>query len=348
MPSLVKNLIDAGIHYGHRTSGWNPKMGPYIYGKKNGIHIIDVRQTIKGLLLAKRFVTRTVADGKDILFVGTKRQARPAIEAVCEECTMPRVTERWLGGTLTNFRTIRSRLKRLEELEALMESEDWDNYSKKMASQLQRERRKIERNLGGIRTLDRLPGALVVIDVRREINALREAHTLGIPTVCLLDTDGDPDLTDIPIPGNDDAMRAIELIMRELAGAVTEGKTARAQQRKAEGGDEEGDKPRRRSSRAQFRAQDDAAGEKPVGDEPPAGESATGESAAGEPATGEPATGGAGESTSATPPAAPSPDAGSASASPPAPGATDAAADPPADQPPPTQAGRTHNVEATG
>jgi len=262
MASLVKNLIDSGIHYGHRTSGWNPKMGPYIYGKKNGIHIIDVRQTIKGLLLAKRFVTRTVAEGKDVLFVGTKRQARPAIEGVCEEIGMPRVTERWLGGTLTNFRTIRSRLKRLEELEALMDSEDWENYSKKMASQLLRERKKIDRNLGGIRTLDRLPGALVVVDVRREINALREAHSLGIPTVCLLDTDGDPDLTDIPIPGNDDAMRAIEQIMRQLGEAVTEGKSARAQQKKAKGeGGDEGDKPKRRSSRAQFRAEDDEAGE---------------------------------------------------------------------------------------
>lgn len=282
MASLVKALIDSGIHYGHRTSGWNPKMGPYIFGKKNGIHIIDVRQTIKGLLLAKKFIARTVAEGKDVLFVGTKRQARPALETVCGECGMPRVTERWLGGTLTNFRTIRSRLKRLEELEGLMASEDWVNYSKKMASQLQRERKKIDRNLGGIRTLDRLPGAVVVVDVRREVNALREAHSLGIPTVCLLDTDGDPDLTDIPIPGNDDAMRAIEIIMRELAAAVVEGKAARALKGKAEGNtEEEADKPRRRSSRAQFRSADEpeqgpaaedaqqpAAGEKPLIDAP--------------------------------------------------------------------------------
>jgi len=258
MASLVKELIEAGIHYGHRTSGWNPKMGPYIYGKKNGIHIVDVRQTIKGLLLAKKFVTRTVADGKDVLFVGTKRQARPAIEACCDEAGMPYVTERWLGGTLTNFRTIRSRLKRLEELEKLMGSEEWENYSKKMASQLQRERKKIDRNLGGIRGLDRLPGALVVVDVRRETNALKEARTLGIPTVCLLDTDGDPDMVDIPIPGNDDAMRAIELVVRELTAAAKEGKTARAQQRRAAGEEEseqggEG-RGRRRSTRAQFKA----------------------------------------------------------------------------------------------
>jgi small subunit ribosomal protein S2 len=259
MASLVKDLIDSGIHYGHRTAGWNPKMEPYIYGKKNGIHIIDVRQTIKGLLLAKKFLTRTVANGKDVLFVGTKRQARPAIEGACGEVSMPYVTERWLGGTLTNFRTIRSRLKRLEELEQLMSSEDWENYSKKMASQLIRERKKIERNLGGIRTLDRLPGAIVVVDVRREINALREARTLGIPTVCLLDTDGDPDMVDIPIPGNDDAMRAIDVIVKQLAEAAGEGKTARAQKDKARGegeGGEEGGRPRRRSARTQFRAED--------------------------------------------------------------------------------------------
>ncbi len=262
MASLVKGLIDAGIHYGHRTSGWNPKMQPYIYGKKNGIHIIDVRQTIKGLLLAKKFVARTVADGKEVLFVGTKRQARPAIEAACDDAGMPYVTERWLGGMLTNFRTIRSRLKRLEELETLMDSEEWENYSKKMASQLVRERRKISRNLGGIRTLHNLPGALVVVDVRREMNALREARTLGIPTVCLLDTDGDPEMVDIPIPGNDDAMRAIDLVVKELAAGAKEGKTARAQvdraKERTEGeGEGEGRGPRR-SSRAQFRADEPA------------------------------------------------------------------------------------------
>lgn len=259
--SLVKNLIESGIHFGHRTSGWNPKMGPYIYAKKNGIHIVDVRQTIKGLLLAKKFITRTVANGKDILFVGTKRQARPAIENNCKEVEQPYVTERWLGGTLTNFRTIRSRLNRLEELEALMSGEDWVNYSKKMASQLQRERRKIDRNLGGIRTMDRLPGAIVVVDVRREANALKEAHTLGIPTVCLLDTDGDPDMVDIPIPGNDDAMRAIDIIIAELTKAVAEGKTARAQKQRARedaaAGDEDGAPQRRRSARAQFKAEEE-------------------------------------------------------------------------------------------
>ncbi len=258
MAKFVQEMIEAGIHYGHRTAGWNPKMQSYIYGKRNGIHILDVRQTVKGLLLAKKFITRTVAEGKDVLFVGTKRQARPCIESTCDELSQPYVIERWLGGTLTNFRTIRARLKRLEELESLMDSEEWANYSKKMASQLTRERRKIHRNLHGIRVMERLPGAMVVIDVRREHNALAEARKLSIPTVCLIDTDSDPDQADIPIPGNDDAMRAIELVVKQLGQAVTEGKTARAQKQRAKGEEsgEAGPRPRRRSSRVQFRAEE--------------------------------------------------------------------------------------------
>jgi small subunit ribosomal protein S2 len=257
--SLVKQLIEGGVHFGHKAAGWNPKMKPYIFGKKNGIHIIDVRQTVKGLVLAKRFLTKVVAQGKDVLFVGTKRQAAPAIEARASEAGMPYVTERWLGGTLTNFRTIRSRLKRLEELEGLMAGEEWRSYSKKMASQLTREFKKIERNLSGIRTLSSLPGALVVVDVRREINAVREAQKLDIPTVCIIDTDSDPDLASIPIPCNDDAMRAIELIIAELCAAVAEGKTARAQQaleRKTGAGDAEAGAERRRSRRAMFKAEE--------------------------------------------------------------------------------------------
>lgn len=255
---LVKQLIDTGIHYGHKSSGWNPKMKPYIYGKRNGIHIIDIRETIKGMLLAKKFLQKVVAGGKDVLFVGTKRQARPAIEDVCDEVGMHYVTERWLGGMLTNFRTIRSRLKRLEELETLMASEDWQHYSKKMASVLTRERNKIHRNLSGIRNMGNLPGALVVIDVHREHTALAEAKKLGIPTICLIDTDSDPDIADIPIPGNDDAMRAIEIVLRQLGAAIQAGKAGRKISDKTKSGDDDsGDRPRRRSSRARFRADDD-------------------------------------------------------------------------------------------
>lgn len=254
---LVQDLIEAGIHFGQRAANWNPKMAPYIWGKRNSIHIIDIKETIKGLLLAKKFLSRVVADGKDVCFVGTKRQARSVLMQHVGDVKMHYVTERWLGGTLTNFRTIRSRLKRLEELEGIEQRENFSSYSKKMESQLRREMRKMKRNLDGIRHMDKLPGALVVIDTNREVNALREAKKLGIPTVCLLDTDGNPDMADIAIPGNDDSMRSIEVVIRELCLAITEGKTARTAKT-------EGDQAARldganRSRRAQFRADEPAA-----------------------------------------------------------------------------------------
>jgi len=235
--SLVSDLIEAGIHFGQRSSNWNPRMSPYIYGKRNNIHIIDIKETVKGLLLAKKFISKTVASGKDVCFVGTKRQARDVIRERVGDVKMHWVIERWLGGTLTNFRTIRSRLKRLEELERIEESGEIVNYSKKMESQLRRERKKILRNLEGIRNMAKLPGAVVVVDVKREMNAILEAKKLGIPTICLIDTDGDPDLADIPIPGNDDSMRSIDVIIRELCAAVVEGKNQRvvAQQVEEEG-----------------------------------------------------------------------------------------------------------------
>jgi small subunit ribosomal protein S2 len=247
---LVKALIDAGVHFGHRVSRWNPKMEPYIHGKRNMIHIIDVKETIKGLLLAKRLVTQTVGQGKDVLFVGTKRQARHAVEEEARRSGMHYVSERWLGGTLTNFRTIRARLNRLEELEKLFETGQIETYSKKMKATLGRERDKIKANLEGIRKMDRMPGLMFIIDTRREHIAVKEARKLGVKTIALIDTDSDPDLIDLPIPGNDDAMRAIELVVRELADAVIEGKQGRAD--KAEGPAAE--HPRRRSTRSQFRA----------------------------------------------------------------------------------------------
>ena len=263
MASLVNDLIEAGIHFGHRSTHWNPKMEPYIFGKRNRIHIIDVKQTIKGLLLARKYITKTVASGKDVLFVGTKRQARNIIEQHVKECGMHYCTERWLGGTLTNFSTIRARLKRLEELERIEESGEMKSYSKKMESQLNREKTKILRNLEGIRNMTKLPGVMVIIDVNAEHNAVKEARKLGIPTVCLIDTDSDPDFADIPIPGNDDAMRAIEVVVDQLCRAVQEGKQSRTAS--AEGidpgsGADGGQKPKRRSSRAQFSADAPAPG----------------------------------------------------------------------------------------
>ena len=263
--SLVQDLIESGIHFGQRASNWNPKMQQYIYAKRQGIHIIDIKETVKGLLLAKRLLARTVADGKDICFVGTKRQAKDVLEQRVADVKMHYVTERWLGGTLTNFRTIRSRLKRLEELEAIEQTDNFASYSKKMESQLRRELRKIRRNLEGVRRMDKLPGAMVIVDVRLETTALREARKLGIPTIALIDTDGDPDQVDLPIPGNDDSMRSIDVIVRELCLAIAEGKQQR-QGASGEAGDVagEGGEPQRRSARAQFRADDSTDGGEPT------------------------------------------------------------------------------------
>lgn len=261
--TLVQDLVEAGIHFGQRASGWNPKMGPYIYGKRNGIHIIDIKETVKGLLLAKKFIARTVAEGKDVCFVGTKRQAKSVLEARVTDVKMHYVTERWLGGTLTNFRTIRSRLKRLEELELIDTNDNFASYSKKMESQLRREKIKIKRNLEGIRHMEKLPGVLVVVDVRSELTALKEARKLGIPTIALIDTDADPDLVDIPIPGNDDSMRSIDVVVRELCMAVAEGRQQRQDSQAARnaGNDSVDQGGPRRSRRAQFRS--DGAGDQP-------------------------------------------------------------------------------------
>ncbi len=224
--TMLTDLVDAGVHFGHRASRWNPKMRPYIYGKRNLIHIIDLRETVRGILRASKYLTRVASQGSLVLFVGTKRQARDIIQREAERCGMPYVTERWLGGTLTNFRTIRSRLKRLEELERLLASEDAKTYSKKMIATLDREQKKIFRNLNGIREMNRLPEALVVIDPRREHNAVAEANKLGIKVVAMIDTDCDPDVVDLPIPGNDDSMRSIELVLTRLASGILEGRAS--------------------------------------------------------------------------------------------------------------------------
>ena len=255
----VKELIEAGVHFGHRASRWNPKMRPYIYGKRNLIHIIDLRETVRGLLRGYRFLAKVAGAGSLVLFVGTKRQAKEAVEREAARAGMPCVSERWLGGTLTNYRTIRDRLKRLQELEAMWlpagenaakanlpvymktmlnpESGKLDltkapdsapirSYSKKMVSQLSRELAKIQRNLSGIRDMTRLPDAMVVIDPKREHIAVKEAQRMGVAVVALIDTDSDPDVIDLPIPGNDDSIRSIELVLGKLADSVLEGRAA--------------------------------------------------------------------------------------------------------------------------
>lgn len=230
---LAKQLIESGVHFGHRASRWNPKMRPYIYGRQNQVHIIDVRETIRGLLRARKYLRKVAAAGSLVLMVGTKKQAAEAIERESLRCGMPFVSERWLGGTLTNFRTIRSRLARLEELEKTLNSEELHTYSKKMQSALLRERRKMFRNLNGIRTMNRRPECMFIVDPRKEHNAIKEAAKLGITTLALIDTDCDPDVVDLPIPGNDDSIRSIELITRLLADSIIEGKHDAAAQQPA-------------------------------------------------------------------------------------------------------------------
>jgi small subunit ribosomal protein S2 len=212
-------------------------MRPYIYARRNLIHIIDVRETVRGLLRARKYLQGVAEQGSLVLFVGTKRQASDTIEQQGLRCGMPFVSDRWLGGTLTNFRTIRSRLSRLEELEAIRTGEELATYSKKMQSALAREYRKMYRNLNGMRTMNRLPECMVIIDPRKEKNAVKEARKLGVTTVSLIDTDCDPDEVDLPIPGNDDSIRSIELIVQLLADAVIAGKAqaAEVKQERTEG-----------------------------------------------------------------------------------------------------------------
>jgi small subunit ribosomal protein S2 len=219
----VKDLLDAGVQFGHLASVWNPRMEPYIHGKRNGIHIIDLKETVRGLIRAMNFLQRMCGDGKSVLFVGTKRQARNTIISEARRCGQPYVSERWLGGMLTNFYTIRQRLKRLSELEALEAQGDTAFVTKRERSRALREMKKIQKNLDGVRTMEQLPGALLVVDPQVEKIAVAEASKLGIPVISLLDTDCDPSRIDIPIPGNDDAMRAIQIVLARVADAVLAG-----------------------------------------------------------------------------------------------------------------------------
>lgn len=220
----VQELIDAGFHFGHRTSRWNPKMKPYIYGKRNLIHIINLRETVRGLVIAQKFLTNLAQTNKDILFVGTKWQARDIVIREAQRSGMHYVSERWLGGTLTNFDTIRKRLERLDELESMEQTGAINQFSKKAISSLNRERKKILSNLEGIRKMTSLPSALIIVDPKHEHNAVSEARKLGIPTVCLADTDCDPDMIDVCVPGNDDAIRSINLFLTKTADAILVGK----------------------------------------------------------------------------------------------------------------------------
>lgn len=222
-PISMRALLETGVHFGHRARKWNPKMKPYIFTERNGIHILDLQQTLKAIREAYEVVRDKVAEGGTLLFVGTKRQAQEAIASEAQRCGMPYINERWLGGTLTNWRTIRQRIEYLKDLEARQASGEFSLLTKKEALTLAREIEKLKVRLGGILEMRDLPDLLFVVDVSREATAVREANTLGIPVIAMVDTNCDPDLVDYVIPANDDAIRAIKLITSYMADAVLEG-----------------------------------------------------------------------------------------------------------------------------
>ena len=220
----MKQLLEAGVHFGHQTRRWNPKMAKYIFTERNGIYIIDLQKTVKKLEEAYFFVRDMAASGESILFVGTKKQAQDAIKEEAERCGQFYVNARWLGGMLTNFKTMRTRIARLNQLQKMQEDGTFDLLPKKEVIKLQLEIAKLEKYLGGVKEMKKLPGALFVVDSRKEKNAIAEARKLNIPIVAIVDTNCDPDEIDYVIPGNDDAIRAIKLISQTMANAVLEGK----------------------------------------------------------------------------------------------------------------------------
>jgi small subunit ribosomal protein S2 len=220
----MKQLLEAGVHFGHQTRRWNPKMKPFIFGARNGIYIIDLQRTVRLFNTAYQFVVDTVASGESVLFVGTKQQARDTIQEESDRCGMFFVNQRWLGGMLTNFKTIKQRIDRLKELDSMVQDGGINRFPKKEILGLQREREKLEKNLGGIKKMNRLPGALFVVDTQRENIAVMEANRLGLPVVAIVDTNCDPDVIDYPVPGNDDAIRAIRLVTSKIADACIEGR----------------------------------------------------------------------------------------------------------------------------
>ncbi len=223
----MKALLESGVHFGHRTQRWNPKMKDYIFTERNGIHIIDLQQTVKALNEASTLVRDTVSNGGKILFVGTKRQAQEMIELEAKRCDMPFVTVRWLGGMLTNWTTMRQRISELERMERMRDRGDFDLITKKEALGITRQIEKLEMRFSGIRNMTKLPDLVFVVDVRKEETAVREANILGIPVVAMVDTNCDPENVDYVIPSNDDAIRAIKLIVGYMADAVLEGKAMR-------------------------------------------------------------------------------------------------------------------------
>ena len=218
----MKQLLEAGVHFGHQTRRWNPKMAEYIFAERNGIYIIDLQKTVKMIDNAYNNVSQLIRDGGEILFVGTKKQAQDSIKEEAERCGMYFINERWLGGMLTNFKTIQSRIKRLKELEKMEANGTMEILPKKEVAKLMHEKEKLDKNLGGIKNMSRVPDVIFIVDPRKERIAIQEAHTLGIPIVAIVDTNCDPEEVDFVIPGNDDAIRAVKLIAGKIADAVIE------------------------------------------------------------------------------------------------------------------------------
>ena len=231
----MKQLLEAGVHFGHQTRRWNPKMKKYIFTERNGIYIIDLQKTVKKLDEAYNYVKEVAAEGGDILFVGTKKQAQESIRDEALRCGMHYVNARWLGGMMTNFKTMRTRVDRLNQLKTMQADGTFDMLPKKEVMKHLAEIEKLEKYLGGVKEMKKLPGALFIVDTRKERNAIAEAHKLGIPVVAIADTNCDPDEIDYPIPGNDDAIRAIKLISSVMANAMIEGKQGEETEEKAEG-----------------------------------------------------------------------------------------------------------------
>ena len=246
-PIAVKDLLEAGVHFGHQTKRWNPKMKPFIFGERNGIYIIDLGKTAKLFREAEQFVSQLAAAGRTVLFVGTKRQAQDAVSEDAQRCGMFYINERWLGGLLTNFTTIQKSLARLRDLEAMVTDGRYDSLSKKEIAKLEKEKKKLQKNLEGIRHMSRLPDALFVVDTRKEKIAVDEARKLKIPVIGVVDTNCDPDEVDYVIPGNDDALRAIRLFASKIADAVSSGRGVRESAQADDGGDNEGDDRNRRA-----------------------------------------------------------------------------------------------------
>ncbi len=226
----MKELLEAGVHFGHQTRRWNPKMKEYIFGQRNGIYIIDLQKTIKNFKEALQFVRGVAESGKEVLFVGTKKQAQDIIRDYATKCESSYVNQRWLGGLLTNFKVIRNSVEKLIEMEEMREDGRWELLSKKEQSRKEKLYRKLQKNLGGLKKLTELPGAVFIIDSSKEEIAIQEARKMKIPIVAVVDTNGDPEVVDYPIPGNDDAVRAIELFASKVAEAIIEGKKARLAQ----------------------------------------------------------------------------------------------------------------------